>query len=309
MRTSRRTSRTARASSRRRRSVDGPRARRGREAASVAEPARRRRRRRRTARSSATGHHERAGEEHAEVAALAGRRREGARARRSTSRSSRATTTGARRRAPTRSSPRRSRASSSAAAIRTRTSPAAASSSSRAAGIEVVVGVREARGARGSSRRGRSTSRTGLPYVSLKLALSLDGRIATRTGASKWVTGPEARARVHALARARTTPSPSASAPRSPTIRASPCATRPGASPLRVVFDTKLRLPPHSRLVETATRHPDAGSSAAPTRRRAHEEALVARGVEVLRAPSSAEGRIDVAARAAPARARAGSSR
>ena len=45
---------------------------------------------------------------------------------------------------------------------------------------------------------------TGLPYVSLKLALSLDGRIATRTGASKWVTGPEARARVHALrARAR----------------------------------------------------------------------------------------------------------
>ena len=33
-----------------------------------------------------------------------------------------------------------------------------------------------------------------MPYVTLKLGLSLDGRIASRTGASKWVTGPEARA-------------------------------------------------------------------------------------------------------------------
>ena len=39
----------------------------------------------------------------------------------------------------------------------------------------------------------------GVPYVSLKLALSLDGRIATRTGESKWVTGPDARAKVHLL--------------------------------------------------------------------------------------------------------------
>ncbi|MCL2450656.1 MAG: RibD family protein, partial [Polyangiaceae bacterium] len=66
----------------------------------------------------------------------------------------------------------------------------------------------------------------------------------------------------------------------------------PGHSPLRVVFDTKLRLPTTARLVQTAREVPtwvicttDAPSSA--------EAQLVERGVDVLRAPPSAEGRID----------------
>lgn len=157
--------------------------------------------------------------------------------------------------------------------------------------ISVTVGVREDAARRVIAPWAKHVT-LGLPYVSLKLALSLDGRIATRTGASKWVTGPDARARVHALrsqhdAVAIGIGTALADDPRL-TVRSAP-----GPSPLRIVFDTKLRLPPSARLVETATDVPtwvicsaDADSSL--------EEALTARGVEVLRAPSSAEGRIDV---------------
>ena len=43
--------------------------------------------------------------------------------------------------------------------------------------------------------------RTGLPFVTAKFAMSLDGKIATHTGDSKWVTGPDARAYVHEMRR------------------------------------------------------------------------------------------------------------
>jgi diaminohydroxyphosphoribosylaminopyrimidine deaminase/5-amino-6-(5-phosphoribosylamino)uracil reductase len=152
----------------------------------------------------------------------------------------------------------------------------------RAAGIDVVTGVREVE-ARGLIAPWSKFVMKGLPYLSLKLALSLDGRIATRSGASKWVTGPEARVRVHTLRAAHDAIAIGIG---------TALADDPGGSPLRVVFDTKLRLPPHSRLVETAADVPTLVlcSVDAPA---SNEEALVTRGVEVLRAPSSAEGRID----------------
>jgi len=93
------------------------------------------------------------------------------------------------------------------------------------------------------------------PHVTLKIATSLDGRIATASGHSKWITGEEARAEVHKMRAsvdavmigigtavaddpeltARTTPPPE-------------------RQPLRVIMDHRVRLAPNSRLAVSADR-------------------------------------------------------
>jgi diaminohydroxyphosphoribosylaminopyrimidine deaminase/5-amino-6-(5-phosphoribosylamino)uracil reductase len=167
----------------------------------------------------------------------------------------------------------------------------------RAAGIEVEVGV-AASEARALIAPWTKFITTGLPHVSLKLALSLDGRIATRTGASKWVTGPEARAKVQEL-RARHDAvgvgigTVLADDPRL-TVR-DVAALPTGRPPTRVVFDSRLRLPLNSRLVQTAHEVPTwvlAGGDAPEDA----EQALVDAGCAVVRVPNSAEGRVDMTA-------------
>lgn len=66
----------------------------------------------------------------------------------------------------------------------------------RAAGLEVHTGLL-ARHAERVNEGFLKRSRTGLPFVTAKYAMTLDGRIATWTGHSRWVTGPEARLYVH----------------------------------------------------------------------------------------------------------------
>ena len=68
----------------------------------------------------------------------------------------------------------------------------------RTAGIQVETGLMADEAARVNEAYLHFMS-TGLPFVHLKLAVSLDGKIATRTGDARWITGPEARARVHEL--------------------------------------------------------------------------------------------------------------
>src|SRR6266568_4125668 len=68
----------------------------------------------------------------------------------------------------------------------------------REAGIEVCTGLM----ADEASRLNEAYihfMHTGRPFVHLKMAVSLDGKVATRTGDSRWITGEEARARVHEL--------------------------------------------------------------------------------------------------------------
>jgi diaminohydroxyphosphoribosylaminopyrimidine deaminase/5-amino-6-(5-phosphoribosylamino)uracil reductase len=66
------------------------------------------------------------------------------------------------------------------------------------AGVEVAEGVLE-EPAKGLIQGFAKHVTTGLPFVTLKMAASLDGKVAARDGTSKWITGPEARADVHRL--------------------------------------------------------------------------------------------------------------
>jgi diaminohydroxyphosphoribosylaminopyrimidine deaminase/5-amino-6-(5-phosphoribosylamino)uracil reductase len=163
----------------------------------------------------------------------------------------------------------------------------------RAANVEVVVGVREAQAQKTIAPWVKFVT-VGLPYVSLKLALSLDGRIATRSGASRWVTGPDARAKVHLL-RSR---SDGCAVGIGTALADDPRLTVrdvAGASPVRIIFDTNLRLPTNSRLAQTAKDIPTwliCGVDASP----ATEVELAAMGVECMRVPLASEGRVEVAA-------------
>ena len=165
------------------------------------------------------------------------------------------------------------------------------------AGLAVEVGVAGAE-ARALIAPWTKFITTGLPHVALKLALSLDGRIATRTGASKWVTGPEARAKVQEL-RARhdaVAVGIGTALADDPRLTLREIALAPsGRSPIRLVFDTQLRLPLDARLVTTAREVPTWVLAGAEAPEQA-EQALVDAGCVVLRAPTSAEGRVDVTA-------------
>jgi diaminohydroxyphosphoribosylaminopyrimidine deaminase/5-amino-6-(5-phosphoribosylamino)uracil reductase len=134
----------------------------------------------------------------------------------------------------------------------------------------------------------------GTSYLTLKLALSLDGRIATRSGASKWITSPESRLRVQALRAAHDAVMVGintvlADNPRL-TVR-----DVPGRSPTRLIVDSKLRLPISSQLVQTATQVPTCVITTPQASRSAHD-ALEAAGVRVLYVPATAEGRCDTLA-------------
>lgn len=125
----------------------------------------------------------------------------------------------------------------------------------RAAGIEVVTGVREAE-ARRDHAGFLSVQATGRPYVTLKLATTLDGRIATASGESRWITGPHARHLVHAM-RARH----DAVMIGGGTARADdPMLTIRGLGvarqPVRIVVSRWLDLPIGGKLAQSATEVP-----------------------------------------------------
>lgn len=132
------------------------------------------------------------------------------------------------------------------------------------------------------------------PFVVLKAALSLDGRIATRAGDSKWISSELSRRRVHTLRDELDAVLVGVGT----VLADDPLLTArlPGArSPVRVVLDSELRTPLQAKLVRTAR---EARTLILCTRRAQAkaERALVERGVEVVRVRSGGDGRVDLRA-------------
>lgn len=126
----------------------------------------------------------------------------------------------------------------------------------RAAGIEVTTGVLEAE-ARAQQQGFLTRVGLGRPMVTLKLASTLDGRIATGTGESQWITGAAARRAAHALRGEHDAVVAGAGtvAADDPALTCRIPGFRRGRD-LRVVVDTRLRTPPTAQLVATAAEAP-----------------------------------------------------
>ena len=163
----------------------------------------------------------------------------------------------------------------------------------RGAGIEVVEGVLEAE-AEDAAEGFFSRVRRGRPMVTLKLASTLDGRIATRAGESRWITGEPARRAAHAM-RGRHDAimvGVGTALADDPDLTCRIEGFKEMAM-VRVVADSHLRLPLTSRLVATARTAPTwvlARESADARRAAAMESA----GVVVLRVGDSPVG-VDLA--------------
>ncbi len=142
----------------------------------------------------------------------------------------------------------------------------------RAASVEVVMGVEEAACQRLNEAFVHHVE-TGRPLVCVKVAQTLDGFAATRAGESRWVTGPEARRRVHALRATLDAVLVGAGTARTD----DPALTVrhvEGRQPLRLVLDKSGGLPPGLQLFTDA--------------HAARTVAVVAQGVEAPYAPALA---------------------
>jgi diaminohydroxyphosphoribosylaminopyrimidine deaminase / 5-amino-6-(5-phosphoribosylamino)uracil reductase len=117
----------------------------------------------------------------------------------------------------------------------------------RAAGIPTFPGLMEQECRRLIGPFLRQTT-TGLPLVTVKSALTLDGKTATASGDSKWITGEAARRHVHRLRAEHDALMVGAGTVLADDPELTCRLPRGGRDPLRVILDSRLRLSPEARI-------------------------------------------------------------
>lgn len=134
---------------------------------------------------------------------------------------------------------------------------------------------------------------TGLPHVTLKAAVTLDGKIATRTGDSKWITGEAARTEAHHLR----DDADAILVGVGTVLTDDPALTVrhvPGQDPTRVVLDAELQTPPSATVLGAGASEAGTLIFHAEDADQARQKALSQTGVELVPVPRHARG-VDVA--------------
>lgn len=168
----------------------------------------------------------------------------------------------------------------------------------RQAGIKVEVGLKKAE-AEKQNEIFRKYIVTGLPYMIGKWGMSLDGKIATHTGDSRWITSEKARFDTHRL-RARV----AAIMVGIGTVKADdPLLTcrhpnYPGQHPVRIVVDSHLRLSLQSKVLEKISETPTIIATSEEIKHKSKEMEIAKQienlGGEVLYLPQTSTGKVDI---------------
>jgi diaminohydroxyphosphoribosylaminopyrimidine deaminase/5-amino-6-(5-phosphoribosylamino)uracil reductase len=145
-----------------------------------------------------------------------------------------------------------------------------------------------------------SVCERGRPFVVLKLASTLDGRIATSAGESRWITGPEARGAVHRMrARSDAVMVGSGTALADDPELTARRGDRVVHRPVRLLVDSKLRLEPTARLyqgvdAELAEGRPGARTWVLCRKGARGRRAIAATGARIFELPAGSRGHLDL---------------
>ncbi len=159
-------------------------------------------------------------------------------------------------------------------------------------GVDLVCGVEQA-AARRLNESFIKFIRTRKPFVILKIASTLDGRIATRSGDARWVTGENARAYVHRLRHAVDAIMVGVGTVKAddPQLTAR-LENGEGVDPVRIVLDTGLRMPEKARMLHQVSKAPT-WVVCGPDAPQAAKERLMAKGATIVQMPLKGD-RIDL---------------